>query len=162
MFLSPSVALRILSDWLEVKLGGGGGGSEAREEQPDGALQTLCVTDTLRDEGQRTHRVHVSIKVSLQRTHRGLQSDAKTKRPAGRLMGQDLFSCPRHEESPSTKTLQKHICLRGLYTLCTYKMNISVICLDCSGVHHGLAIGLPQCRSTNSTPNGAAAHTAQM
>ncbi|TNN38931.1 Germinal-center associated nuclear protein [Liparis tanakae] len=56
-----SLADRILSDWLEVKLGGG---SEAREEQPDGTLQTLCVTDTLRDDGQRTHRVHVSIKAS--------------------------------------------------------------------------------------------------
>lgn len=56
------VVLRILSDWLEVKLGGGKG-SEVREEQLDGTLQTLCVTNTLRDEGQRTHKVHISIKV---------------------------------------------------------------------------------------------------
>ncbi|XP_037343746.2 germinal-center associated nuclear protein [Pungitius pungitius] len=57
-----SLADRILSDWLEVKLGGGKG-SEVREEL-DGKLQTLCVTNTLRDEGQRTHKVHISIKAS--------------------------------------------------------------------------------------------------
>nr|XP_040057764.1 germinal-center associated nuclear protein [Gasterosteus aculeatus aculeatus] len=58
-----TLADRILSDWLEVKLGGGKG-SEVREEQLDGTLQTLCVTNTLRDEGQRTHKVHISIKAS--------------------------------------------------------------------------------------------------
>ncbi|XP_034417060.1 germinal-center associated nuclear protein [Cyclopterus lumpus] len=58
-----SLADRILSDWLEVKLGGIQG-SEVRQEQLDGTLQTLCVTNTLRDEGQRTHRVHISVKAS--------------------------------------------------------------------------------------------------
>ncbi|XP_067459089.1 germinal-center associated nuclear protein [Thunnus thynnus] len=61
-----SLADRILSDWLEVKLGGGGGGkgSEVREEQPEGTLQTLCVINSLQENGQRTHKVHVSIKAS--------------------------------------------------------------------------------------------------
>ncbi|XP_034741540.1 germinal-center associated nuclear protein isoform X1 [Etheostoma cragini] len=58
-----SMADRILSDWLVVKLGGGKD-SEGREEQLDGTLQTLCVTNTLQDNGQRTHKVHISIKAS--------------------------------------------------------------------------------------------------
>ncbi|XP_031730841.1 germinal-center associated nuclear protein isoform X1 [Anarrhichthys ocellatus] len=58
-----SLADGILSDWLEVKLGGCKG-SEVSEEQLDGTLQTLCVTNTLRDKGQRTYKVHISIKVS--------------------------------------------------------------------------------------------------
>ncbi|XP_074514474.1 germinal-center associated nuclear protein [Sebastes fasciatus] len=58
-----SVADRILSDWLEVKLGGGKE-SEVSEEQLDGTLQTLCVTNTLQDKGRRTHKVHISIKAS--------------------------------------------------------------------------------------------------
>ncbi|KAM7380864.1 hypothetical protein PAMP_004134 [Pampus punctatissimus] len=58
-----SLADRILSDWLEVKLGGGKE-SEVREEQPDGTLQTLCVTNTLQENGQHTHKVHVSVKAS--------------------------------------------------------------------------------------------------
>lgn len=53
---------RILSDWLEVKLGGHKD-SDVREEQPVGTLQTLCVTNTLQESGQGTHKVHVSIKV---------------------------------------------------------------------------------------------------
>ncbi|XP_029315303.1 germinal-center associated nuclear protein [Cottoperca gobio] len=57
-----SPADRILSDWLEVKLGGKE--SEGREEQPDGTLQTLCVINTLQDKGQRSHKVHISIKAS--------------------------------------------------------------------------------------------------
>uniref|UniRef100_A0A3P8NGH1 Germinal-center associated nuclear protein n=1 Tax=Astatotilapia calliptera TaxID=8154 RepID=A0A3P8NGH1_ASTCA len=57
-----SVADRILSDWLEVKLGGHKE-SEGREEQPEGTLQTLTVTNTLQESGQRTHKVHISIKV---------------------------------------------------------------------------------------------------
>lgn len=52
-----SVAGRILSDWLEVKFGGG----KSSEEQPDGMLRTLCVTNTLREREQR--RVHICIKV---------------------------------------------------------------------------------------------------
>uniref|UniRef100_A0A3Q0R3S0 Germinal-center associated nuclear protein n=1 Tax=Amphilophus citrinellus TaxID=61819 RepID=A0A3Q0R3S0_AMPCI len=58
-----SLADRILSDWLEVKLGGDKG-SEGTEEQPEGTLQTLCVTNVLQDAGQRTHKVHISVKAS--------------------------------------------------------------------------------------------------
>ncbi|XP_042351006.1 germinal-center associated nuclear protein [Plectropomus leopardus] len=58
-----SLADRVLSDWLEVKLGGNMG-SEGREEQEDGTLETLCVTNTLQNNGQRTHKVHISIKAS--------------------------------------------------------------------------------------------------
>ncbi|KAK5861477.1 hypothetical protein PBY51_022871 [Eleginops maclovinus] len=58
-----SLADRILSDWLEVKLSGGKE-SEGREEQLDGTLQTLCVTNTLQDRGEHIHKVHISIKAS--------------------------------------------------------------------------------------------------
>ncbi|XP_041663549.1 germinal-center associated nuclear protein isoform X2 [Cheilinus undulatus] len=58
-----SLADRILSDWLEVKLGRGKV-LEEREEQPGDALQTLCVTNTLQDRDQHTHKVHISIKAS--------------------------------------------------------------------------------------------------
>ncbi|XP_059198686.1 germinal-center associated nuclear protein [Centropristis striata] len=58
-----SLADRILSDWLEVKLGGSTE-SEVREKQQDGTLQTLCVINTLQDKGQDTHKVHISIKAS--------------------------------------------------------------------------------------------------
>ncbi|KAM9347509.1 germinal-center associated nuclear protein [Symphorus nematophorus] len=59
-----SLADRILSDWLEVKLGGGSRGSGASEEQLDGALQTLSVTSTLQEKEERIHKVHISIKAS--------------------------------------------------------------------------------------------------
>ncbi|KAM3862155.1 germinal-center associated nuclear protein [Diretmus argenteus] len=55
-----SLADGVLSDWLEVKFGGG----EVREQQPDGTLQTLCVTNTLQENGQQTHKVHITIKLS--------------------------------------------------------------------------------------------------
>ncbi|XP_061520847.1 germinal-center associated nuclear protein [Phycodurus eques] len=58
-----SLADRILSDWLEAKLGGGQG-SKFMEEQRGGTLQTLCLSNTIKDNGHRTHNVHVSIKVS--------------------------------------------------------------------------------------------------
>uniref|UniRef100_UPI003AAB6F8D germinal-center associated nuclear protein n=1 Tax=Centroberyx gerrardi TaxID=166262 RepID=UPI003AAB6F8D len=58
-----TLADRVLSDWLEVKLGGGEG-SEVREQQPDGTLQTLCVANALQENGQRTHKVHISVKAS--------------------------------------------------------------------------------------------------
>lgn len=48
-----------MSDWLEVKFGGG----ESSEERLDGTLRTLCVTDTLQEREQR--RVHICIKVSV-------------------------------------------------------------------------------------------------
>lgn len=60
---------RILSDWLEVKLGGHKE-SEGREEQPEGTLQTLTVTNTLQESGQRTHKVHISIKVRSRGAYR--------------------------------------------------------------------------------------------
>ncbi|XP_040004702.1 germinal-center associated nuclear protein [Xiphias gladius] len=58
-----SLADSILSDWLEVKLGGGKS-SEVREEQPDGTLRTLCVTNTMQEKAERTHKVHISVKAS--------------------------------------------------------------------------------------------------
>ncbi|XP_026231972.1 germinal-center associated nuclear protein [Anabas testudineus] len=58
-----SLADRILSDWLEVKLGGDKA-SEISEEQPEGALHTLCVINTLQENEQRTHKVHITIKAS--------------------------------------------------------------------------------------------------
>lgn len=64
LFKSPllSLVFRILSDWLEVKLGGGKE-SEASEEQLDGTLQTLCVINKLQEKEQRLHKVHISVKV---------------------------------------------------------------------------------------------------
>nr|XP_057902994.1 germinal-center associated nuclear protein [Doryrhamphus excisus] len=56
-------ANRILSDWLQVKLGGGQG-SKVVEEQQDGTLQTLFLSDTFKEHMQRNHKVHVSVKVS--------------------------------------------------------------------------------------------------
>ncbi|CAL8387635.1 unnamed protein product [Gadus morhua 'NCC'] len=58
-----SLADRVLSDWLEVKLGGGEG-LEVKEKQVDGTLQTLRVTNALKEVGERAHKVHLSIKVS--------------------------------------------------------------------------------------------------
>ncbi|XP_074551191.1 germinal-center associated nuclear protein isoform X2 [Halichoeres trimaculatus] len=58
-----SVADRILSDWLEVKLGGPKM-SDVRKEQPDSAMQTLCVINTLQKSGHRAHKVHISVKAS--------------------------------------------------------------------------------------------------
>lgn len=52
---------RVLSDWLEVKLGG----DADSEEQRDGFLRTLCVSNSLQERGQRTHKVHITVKVSL-------------------------------------------------------------------------------------------------
>ncbi|KAM9710737.1 germinal-center associated nuclear protein [Menidia menidia] len=50
----------ILSDWLEVKFGS----EKGPEEQPGSSLQTLCVTNTLQQKGQRTQKVHVTVKAS--------------------------------------------------------------------------------------------------
>ncbi|XP_041857307.1 germinal-center associated nuclear protein [Melanotaenia boesemani] len=55
-----SLADRILSGWLEVKLGG----DPEPEEQPDGVLQTLCISTVLQESGQRTHKVHVTVKAA--------------------------------------------------------------------------------------------------
>ncbi|CAL8240621.1 unnamed protein product [Merluccius merluccius] len=58
-----SLADRVLSDWLEVKLGGGEE-SEVKQKREDGSLRTLCLTNTLQEVGERTHKVHLSVKVS--------------------------------------------------------------------------------------------------
>lgn len=55
-----SLADRVLSDWLEVKLGG----DAESEEQRDGFLRTLCVSNSLQERGQRTHKVHITVKAS--------------------------------------------------------------------------------------------------
>ncbi|XP_037120761.1 germinal-center associated nuclear protein isoform X2 [Syngnathus acus] len=59
-----SLADRILSDWLEMKLAGSQQASKMMEEQRDGTLQTLHLSNTIREKGHGTHEVHVSIKVS--------------------------------------------------------------------------------------------------
>ncbi|XP_017164946.1 germinal-center associated nuclear protein [Poecilia reticulata] len=51
---------RLLSDWLEVKLGA----DPESEEQRDGTLRTLCVSNSLQDNGHRTHKVHITVKAS--------------------------------------------------------------------------------------------------
>ncbi|KAM3607427.1 uncharacterized protein V6R79_007728 [Siganus canaliculatus] len=74
-----SLADRILSDWLEAKLGGGGGGGmdseSSRQQQVDGTLQTLCVSSTVREKEKQLHRVHLSVKVS----HGPLTEDGLSK-----------------------------------------------------------------------------------
>ncbi|XP_077363553.1 germinal-center associated nuclear protein isoform X2 [Festucalex cinctus] len=58
-----SLADRILSDWLEAKFAGSQGW-KLMEEERDGALQTLQLSNTIRENGHRNHKVHISIKVS--------------------------------------------------------------------------------------------------
>ncbi|XP_061838749.1 germinal-center associated nuclear protein [Nerophis lumbriciformis] len=58
-----SPASRILSDWLVVKLGGGQE-SKLIEEQRDGTLQTLHLSNTIKEKEQHTFEVNVSVKVS--------------------------------------------------------------------------------------------------
>ncbi|XP_034042737.1 germinal-center associated nuclear protein isoform X2 [Thalassophryne amazonica] len=60
---AASIAQGILSEWLEVKFGGEEK-SEVREQQPNDALQTLCLINTVQLNGQRTHKVHISVKAS--------------------------------------------------------------------------------------------------
>ncbi|KAM6934890.1 germinal-center associated nuclear protein [Xenentodon cancila] len=55
-----SMADRVLSDWLEVKFGG----NRKSEERQDASLQTLCITSTLMESGQRAHKVHITVKAS--------------------------------------------------------------------------------------------------
>lgn len=60
---SSVLHVRILSDWLEVKMGGDTA-PEVREEKQDGTLQTLCVISALQEMEGQTHKVHITIKVS--------------------------------------------------------------------------------------------------
>ena len=53
---------RILSDWLEVKLGRLEE-VENTEMQPDSSLRTLYIGNGLREKEQRIHKVHVCVKV---------------------------------------------------------------------------------------------------
>ncbi|RVE58447.1 hypothetical protein OJAV_G00209450 [Oryzias javanicus] len=57
---AASVANGVLSDWLEVKLGG----EQDSEEDLDGSLWTLCVTNALQESGKFTHEVHIAVKAS--------------------------------------------------------------------------------------------------
>lgn len=83
-----SAVCRILSDWLEVKLGGGKW-SEESEEQHDGTLQTLCVTNSLQEKEQRIHKVHISVKVRSDCCLYGwLQSNASKEIQICMLLGQ--------------------------------------------------------------------------
>ncbi|XP_072541729.1 germinal-center associated nuclear protein [Salminus brasiliensis] len=52
-----------LTKWLEVKMGGGEKEEESMAEV-EGKLETLLISNTLRDVGQTTHKVHVCVKVS--------------------------------------------------------------------------------------------------
>uniref|UniRef100_A0A8C7Y5D3 Germinal-center associated nuclear protein n=1 Tax=Oryzias sinensis TaxID=183150 RepID=A0A8C7Y5D3_9TELE len=57
---AASMANRVLSDWLEAKLGG----EQQSEEHLDGSLWTLCVTNALQESGRRTQKVHIAVKAS--------------------------------------------------------------------------------------------------
>ncbi|XP_055071228.2 germinal-center associated nuclear protein [Misgurnus anguillicaudatus] len=56
-----SFASRIMTDWLEVKLGGENTSDEFEKEQ-QGPLKTLCVSHSLRNVRENTHEVHIAIK----------------------------------------------------------------------------------------------------
>ncbi|XP_021434900.2 germinal-center associated nuclear protein isoform X2 [Oncorhynchus mykiss] len=58
-----SIADRILTDWLETKFGVGESANDTEKEQ-EGTLRTLCITNGLREAGEKTHKVHISIKAS--------------------------------------------------------------------------------------------------
>ncbi|XP_010878121.2 germinal-center associated nuclear protein [Esox lucius] len=59
-----SIADRVLTDWLETKLGGMDNEQQFNEQQQEGTFRTLCITNALRDSGERTHKVHLSVKAS--------------------------------------------------------------------------------------------------
>ncbi|XP_062390501.1 germinal-center associated nuclear protein [Sardina pilchardus] len=59
-----SLTNSILTDWLEAKFSGGDEQVDSSDLAPAGALQTLTITNGLRELEQRTHKVHVCIKVS--------------------------------------------------------------------------------------------------
>lgn len=54
-------ASRILTDWLEVKLGRGNQ-SEESERETKGQLKSLCISHSLTNIKGQTHEVHISIK----------------------------------------------------------------------------------------------------
>lgn len=54
-----------MTDWLEVKFGRENTSDEFEKEQ-EGALKTLCVSHSLRNVREKTHEVHIAIKVSFQ------------------------------------------------------------------------------------------------
>uniref|UniRef100_A0A673YSM1 Germinal-center associated nuclear protein n=1 Tax=Salmo trutta TaxID=8032 RepID=A0A673YSM1_SALTR len=56
-----SIADRILTDWLEMKFGID---ESANDTEQEGTLRTLCITNGLREAGEKTHKVHISIKAS--------------------------------------------------------------------------------------------------
>ncbi|KAG1937671.1 SAC3/GANP/Nin1/mts3/eIF-3 p25 family [Pimephales promelas] len=56
-----SFASRILTEWLEVKLGGGNQSKDC-EKEPKGQLKTLCISHSLANVKGKTHEVHISIK----------------------------------------------------------------------------------------------------
>ncbi|XP_016305475.1 germinal-center associated nuclear protein-like [Sinocyclocheilus anshuiensis] len=56
-----SYASRILTDWLEVKLGGENQ-SEESEKELKGQLKTLCISHSLTNIRGQTHEVHIAIK----------------------------------------------------------------------------------------------------
>ncbi|XP_030643492.1 germinal-center associated nuclear protein [Chanos chanos] len=58
-----SIVNRVLTAWLEAKLGGEER-MEDGEKDPEGKLQTLSMSNGLRDVGNRTHKVHVCVKVA--------------------------------------------------------------------------------------------------
>ncbi|KAL1267579.1 hypothetical protein QQF64_032942 [Cirrhinus molitorella] len=57
-----SYASRILTDWLEVKLGGGNQSEESEKELLKGQLKTLCISHSLTNIRGQTHEVHISMK----------------------------------------------------------------------------------------------------
>ncbi|XP_041925259.1 germinal-center associated nuclear protein [Alosa sapidissima] len=59
-----SLTNSILTDWLEAKFSGGEERLDSSDLAPAGALQTLSISNGLRELDQRTHKVHICIKVS--------------------------------------------------------------------------------------------------
>lgn len=90
---------RILSDWLEVKFGWDGV-SDPTEERQDGALRTVCVSDTLLEEDEC--RVHVSVKV------RGCGLNSRVGGVSGRDTNRFIY-CVLDQDSMNR--LQVYMCL---------------------------------------------------
>ncbi|XP_076858543.1 germinal-center associated nuclear protein [Brachyhypopomus gauderio] len=78
-----SFADSTLKHWLEVKLGGATR-RERSSEQEEGTMHTLLVSNSLRDVAQKTHRVHLCVKV----THGPLNEEGQSQLEEGReLLG---------------------------------------------------------------------------